>query len=346
MFLFRCSSSSFRTNSNICCHVLVKISIDIVSLQEPYLIWTENTFLKNREIFSFRQKYLILKNLIFRPSEDAEKIGPAVPQPTQEPPQAKESPIPSNLPPQPPPVSKPPAKPESKPIANPEKTITIEPPTQPIRSAQPPPAPTPTPPAPALLPPPPFMGRPGGPPIPPPPGPPRMGMVRPPMMPPRMMMPPQNMNQQRPRFIPPPIPPPSDEPPTIILPPPIEEEEDEPVFKKSKIESLEADLLPEDLFLETNRLPVTFRVQVPDLPDKPEWQCQGQVLTITLPLKDQVSSSTSYLVCFNWGLTEEIIPLVKSVGQHKWSPCKKEKFESLHPLLLYSKYKTQKSSVR
>ena len=35
--------------------------------------------------------------------------------------------------------------------------------------------------------------------------------------------------------------------------------------------------------------PVTFRVAVPSLGDKPEWKCNGQLLTFTLPLTDQVS---------------------------------------------------------
>lgn len=228
------------------------------------------------------------------PSEDAERIGPSVPQAKIIPEHktAKES----STPPLPPQL---PSKQATKIISSSEKTITIDPlvpqlqPTQtqpsvvsnnlPPVSNNPPPNPPP-----GLLPPP-FMGaRPGAPSIPRPPGPPpNMGMVRPPLMPPGMMMPPQSMGQPTPRFMPPAMPPPSEQDTPVILPPPMEEEE--PASKKAKMDSLEADLVPENLFLETNRLPVTFRVQVPELPDKPEWQCQGQVLTITLPLHDQCS---------------------------------------------------------
>ena len=35
--------------------------------------------------------------------------------------------------------------------------------------------------------------------------------------------------------------------------------------------------------------PVSFKVQVPNHPDKPEWQLNGQSLTFTLPLTDNVS---------------------------------------------------------
>ena len=34
---------------------------------------------------------------------------------------------------------------------------------------------------------------------------------------------------------------------------------------------------------------VTFKVQVPAMPDKPEWKLLGQQLTITLPITDPVS---------------------------------------------------------
>lgn len=68
-------------------------------------------------------------------------------------------------------------------------------------------------------------------------------------------------------------------------------DEDEPAPKKSKTETNEANLIPEHDFLRnSNRLPVTFRVQIPDVPEKkPEWNCCGQMLKICMPLTDQCS---------------------------------------------------------
>merc|ERR1711974_77450 len=80
-----------------------------------------------------------------------------------------------------------------------------------------------------------------------------------------------------------------DEPPPILLPPP-SEEADEPMSKKAKMDSLEAELVGEAEFMKRNTKPVTFRVSVPELPDKPEWQCQGQTLTVTLPLSMQCNA--------------------------------------------------------
>lgn len=74
-----------------------------------------------------------------------------------------------------------------------------------------------------------------------------------------------------------------------ILLPPAPAEDEEPVSKKAKMDSLEAELIDESEFLKNNTKPVTFRVSVPELPDKPEWQCQGQTLSVTLPLTDQCS---------------------------------------------------------
>merc|ERR1719494_1672250 len=122
--------------------------------------------------------------------------------------------------------------------------------------------------------------------LPPPPGlPPNLG--------PPMMMPPAP--QQPPSLppMPPMMPPlPPMQPPRLPMPPPAQielpplEDDDEPVPKKSK---MEAELIPEDRFLEKYRVPVTFRVQVPDMPDKTEWQCHGQMLKLVLPLTDQCS---------------------------------------------------------
>ena len=38
-----------------------------------------------------------------------------------------------------------------------------------------------------------------------------------------------------------------------------------------------------------NVSPVTFRVVVPNDPEKPDWKLNGQMLTLTLPLSDPIS---------------------------------------------------------
>lgn len=65
------------------------------------------------------------------------------------------------------------------------------------------------------------------------------------------------------------------------------EGEDEPLTKKAKTEDC---LVPEAQFLMQNKGPVTFKVVVPLLADKPEWKLNGQALTLTLPLTDTVAS--------------------------------------------------------
>lgn len=49
------------------------------------------------------------------------------------------------------------------------------------------------------------------------------------------------------------------------------------------------DLVPEDNFLSQNDGPVTLKIQVPDEPDRTEFDFKGQVLNITLHVRDQVS---------------------------------------------------------
>ena len=71
------------------------------------------------------------------------------------------------------------------------------------------------------------------------------------------------------------------------MPPPQGMDDDEPSAKKGKFD--ESDLMPEDVFMRQNAPNVTFRVQVPDLPDKSDWQCQGQTLSISAQLPDSVS---------------------------------------------------------
>lgn len=60
-------------------------------------------------------------------------------------------------------------------------------------------------------------------------------------------------------------------------------------MKRAKIELTEAHLMPEDLFLQHHSSPVRFTVQVPNMPDKNEWNLNGQEITIVLPLTDQIS---------------------------------------------------------
>lgn len=88
--------------------------------------------------------------------------------------------------------------------------------------------------------------------------------------------------------LPPPPQPPPEPPKTSALgknpasgPP-----EDEPAAKKAKTEE---SLLSEEDFLKKNKSPVSFRVQVPNLTEKPEWKLNGQMINMTLPLTDMVS---------------------------------------------------------
>ncbi|RWS06912.1 splicing factor 3A subunit 1-like protein [Dinothrombium tinctorium] len=63
-------------------------------------------------------------------------------------------------------------------------------------------------------------------------------------------------------------------------------EEDQPLFKKPRTED---NLMSEEDFIRRNSGPVTFKVQVPNIPSKPEWKLNGQTLTLSLPLTDLVS---------------------------------------------------------
>ena len=65
-----------------------------------------------------------------------------------------------------------------------------------------------------------------------------------------------------------------------------------PPAKRAKTED---DLMPEAEFLSRNTGPVTFKVTVPKQADKPEWKLNGQTLTFTLPLRDNVSYLLSLL---------------------------------------------------
>ncbi|GLV44318.1 Splicing factor 3a subunit 1 [Carabus blaptoides fortunei] len=63
--------------------------------------------------------------------------------------------------------------------------------------------------------------------------------------------------------------------------------EDEPANKKLRNED---SLIPEDVFLARNASPVTFKVIVPAMPEKSEWRLNGQILTYTLPLNENVAN--------------------------------------------------------
>ena len=65
-------------------------------------------------------------------------------------------------------------------------------------------------------------------------------------------------------------------------------DEDEPASKRQKTEE---DLIPVGEFLARNLSPVSFKVMVPQMPDKPEWKLDGQMLTLTLQLTDTVNTN-------------------------------------------------------
>ncbi|XP_064614806.1 splicing factor 3A subunit 1-like [Liolophura sinensis] len=150
-----------------------------------------------------------------------------------------------------------------------------------LRPPKPPPpmpAPMPTPMAPPPMPRPPMMTQPV-----------MMMPPRPPMQPFALGLaqPPMHPSMHQGHGFPPmrgPMPHPGPPPKTNRPPPPPMEEE--PASKKQKTEE---SLIPEDDFLRTHNGPVTFKVQVPNLPDKPEWKLNGQMLNFTLPLTDNVS---------------------------------------------------------
>merc|ERR1711997_1167011 len=76
-------------------------------------------------------------------------------------------------------------------------------------------------------------------------------------------------------------------PPAAPGPPMQQMEMDEPPSKKARGED---NLMPEADFLARNVSPVTFRVVVPNMQDKPEWKLHGQTIAVTLPLSDPISA--------------------------------------------------------
>lgn len=61
--------------------------------------------------------------------------------------------------------------------------------------------------------------------------------------------------------------------------------DDEPSNKKSRQED---HLIPEDVFMQCHKSPVTVQVQVPNLSDKPEWKLRGQTLSINIGLGETI----------------------------------------------------------
>ncbi|OQV12614.1 Splicing factor 3A subunit 1 [Hypsibius exemplaris] len=111
-------------------------------------------------------------------------------------------------------------------------------------------------------------------------------MMRPPAAPMGMSFLPPPPQQ----FIPPPMMPVMRPlaPPVSIAPPlpePEDEEEDEPSAKRQKHDDKSA----EEEYLRTHTGPVTFKVQVPHVGDKPEWKLNGQVLTLSLNARDSMT---------------------------------------------------------
>lgn len=87
-------------------------------------------------------------------------------------------------------------------------------------------------------------------------------------------------------------PPPFVNPSPPVAPPPLNKRDmdgDDAAGKKSRTEPAEANLVPEDQFLSSNPNPVTFGVQIPNMPDKSEWKLDGSTVRLTLPLTDQIS---------------------------------------------------------
>ena len=85
----------------------------------------------------------------------------------------------------------------------------------------------------------------------------------------------------------PPLPPPPPAAPSLPA-------EDEPAAKRFKTEE---QLVPEAEFLaQFGSEPVTFSIQVPIVSEKPEWNLNGQLLKLTMPLTEQVSSIKNKLM--------------------------------------------------
>merc|ERR1712179_582437 len=67
-------------------------------------------------------------------------------------------------------------------------------------------------------------------------------------------------------------------------------DDDEPASKRQRTEE---NLIPEGEFLARNLSPVTFKVMVPQMPDKPEWKLDGQILSLTFNSRIQSTLSSN-----------------------------------------------------
>uniref|UniRef100_A0A1B6CAA6 Splicing factor 3A subunit 1 n=1 Tax=Clastoptera arizonana TaxID=38151 RepID=A0A1B6CAA6_9HEMI len=202
------------------------------------------------------------------PDEEKEKIGPKPAGPggtragqplVPPPPLAKPPPVPA-----PPPVAAPPAPPPQPPL--PMAPMAPLPPPPGILPPQPPMMMVPAPMAPIR---PPMMV---------PPRPPFSVVAPAPPMPPGFMGPPGGPM--------PPQPPQPQQQMGVTRPSEMGMSEDEPPAKKLRTEE---SLIPENVFLSKNKGPVSLKVAVPMMNDKPEWKLNGQLLPMTLPLRDSVA---------------------------------------------------------
>lgn len=110
--------------------------------------------------------------------------------------------------------------------------------------------------------------------------------------PPGMVLPPQPpiiRAPVQPVYVPQPVPVPA---PVVELPPPMTSLDymEEPPLKRAKTEE---SLVPEEEFMTRSGGPnaiVTFNLQVPNVPDKAEWNLNGQTITFSMQLCDTVSA--------------------------------------------------------
>lgn len=61
--------------------------------------------------------------------------------------------------------------------------------------------------------------------------------------------------------------------------------DDEPPNKRPRQED---HLIPEDVFMQSHKGPVSIQVQCPTVSDKPEWKLNGQLITITIGLAETI----------------------------------------------------------
>ncbi|XP_029633151.1 splicing factor 3A subunit 1-like [Octopus sinensis] len=184
------------------------------------------------------------------PDEEKEKIGPAMPKPSK----PIHPPMQHPIPPKPMP-----------PAPMPTNTMTPN-----IMKIQPPP-------------PPPVQPAPPMPPMPRPPVPQSM-VILPPRPPPTALGNVLGISQRPPQ---PPVPQLPVSTSDFSVPPPPPKEDDQPT--QSKRQKTEESLVSEEEYLRTHKNPILVKVLVPNVPDKPEWNLNGQVLNFTLPLTDSVS---------------------------------------------------------